>query len=109
MCVWSYSGVRPLLEDEATDPPSVTRDYALELDPEPAPLLSVFGGKITTYRRLAEEAVTLLCRAPAAGSRAVDRRRRCCRAGTCPRAASRCSCAPSSGSYPWLPTRMRLR
>ena len=58
--VWSYSGVRPLLADEASDPMSVTRDYALELDRAPAPLLSVFGGKITTYRRLAEDAVNLL-------------------------------------------------
>ncbi|HEX4388375.1 MAG TPA: glycerol-3-phosphate dehydrogenase [Steroidobacteraceae bacterium] len=58
--VWSYSGVRPLLADEASDPMSVTRDYALELDRAPAPLLSVFGGKITTYRRLAEDAVDLL-------------------------------------------------
>ncbi len=58
--VWSYSGVRPLLKDESNDPMSVTRDYALELDREPAPLLSVFGGKITTYRKLAEDAVTQL-------------------------------------------------
>ena len=58
--VWSYSGVRPLLEDESSDPTRVTRDYALELEQRPAPLLSVFGGKITTYRRLAEDAVNLL-------------------------------------------------
>jgi glycerol-3-phosphate dehydrogenase len=59
-CVWSYSGVRPLLQDESRDPMSVTRDYALELDRLPAPLLSVFGGKITTYRKLSEDAVNLL-------------------------------------------------
>jgi glycerol-3-phosphate dehydrogenase len=60
--VWSYSGVRPLLEDEADDLSAVTRDYELELDAGEgkAPLLSVFGGKITTYRRLAEEALALL-------------------------------------------------
>ena len=58
--VWSYSGVRPLLQDESSDPMSVTRDYALELDREPAPLLSVFGGKITTYRKLSEDAVDML-------------------------------------------------
>jgi glycerol-3-phosphate dehydrogenase len=58
--VWTYSGVRPLLKDESDDPMSVTRDYALELDREPAPLLSVFGGKITTYRKLAEDAINLL-------------------------------------------------
>ncbi|GAB2904097.1 glycerol-3-phosphate dehydrogenase [Paraburkholderia jirisanensis] len=58
--VWTYSGVRPLLEDENADNPSaVTRDYRLELDAPAgeAPLLSVFGGKITTFRKLAEQAV----------------------------------------------------
>ncbi len=55
--VSTYSGVRPLLEDESSDPSSVTRDYSFELDDDGPALLSVFGGKITTYRRLAEEAV----------------------------------------------------
>ncbi|KFI08148.1 glycerol-3-phosphate dehydrogenase [Massilia sp. BSC265] len=54
--VWSYSGVRPLLEDEAASASAATRDYLLGRDTAGAPLLSVFGGKITTYRRLAEEA-----------------------------------------------------
>jgi glycerol-3-phosphate dehydrogenase len=58
--VWSYSGVRPLLDDESGDPSAVTRDYALELDTAQAPLLTVWGGKITTFRRLAEEAADLL-------------------------------------------------
>ena len=60
---WTYSGVRPLLEEEGADNPSaVTRDYSLELDAPAgeAPLLSVFGGKITTFRKLAEEAVDKL-------------------------------------------------
>ncbi|AGK48220.1 FAD dependent oxidoreductase family protein [Burkholderia thailandensis MSMB121] len=59
---WTYSGVRPLLEDENADNPSaVTRDYRLELDGgDGAPLLSVFGGKITTFRKLAEEATDML-------------------------------------------------
>ena len=61
--VHSYAGVRPLLEDESADPAKVTRDYALDLDLQGPPLLSVFGGKITTFRRLAEEAVDGLCRA----------------------------------------------
>ncbi|WP_304360120.1 glycerol-3-phosphate dehydrogenase [Collimonas fungivorans] len=57
--VWSYAGVRPLLEEEVANPSAVTRDYRLELRNEQglAPVLSVFGGKITTYRRLAEEAM----------------------------------------------------
>jgi glycerol-3-phosphate dehydrogenase len=58
--VWSYSGVRPLLDDESGDPSAVTRDYSLELDVSQAPLLSVWGGKITTFRKLAEEAADLL-------------------------------------------------
>jgi len=64
--VWTYSGVRPLLDDEEGNPAAVTRDYRLELDRERgAPLLSVWGGKITTFRKLAEEAAALL--APALG------------------------------------------
>jgi glycerol-3-phosphate dehydrogenase len=59
--VHSYAGVRPLLEDESADAAKVTRDYALELDTQGAPILNVFGGKITTFRRLAEEAVDQLC------------------------------------------------
>ena len=58
--VWSYSGVRPLLDDESGDPSEVTRDYSLELDVSAAPLLTVWGGKITTFRKLAEEAADLL-------------------------------------------------
>ena len=59
--VWSYSGVRPLYDDGASEAQAATRDYVLELDDaEAAPLLSVFGGKITTYRRLAEHALERL-------------------------------------------------
>lgn len=54
--IWSYSGVRPLFDDGADDPSAVTRDYVLKLNDSAAPLLSVYGGKITTFRRLAEEA-----------------------------------------------------
>jgi glycerol-3-phosphate dehydrogenase len=60
--VWTYSGVRPLLDDESGDPSAVTRDYSLELDTAQAPLLTVWGGKITTFRRLAEDAADLLMR-----------------------------------------------
>jgi glycerol-3-phosphate dehydrogenase len=60
---WTYSGVRPLLEDANAPAAAVTRDYHLELDTEGAPLLSVLGGKITTYRKLAEEAAGQLCAA----------------------------------------------
>ena len=57
--VWSFAGLRALVDDSAEEPGSVTRDYRIELDvgPDEAPLLSVLGGKITTYRRLAEQAM----------------------------------------------------
>jgi glycerol-3-phosphate dehydrogenase len=57
--VWSYSGVRPLYDDHVRDAAAATRDYVLELDAPlaGAPLLSIFGGKITTYRRVAEAAL----------------------------------------------------
>ncbi|GIX08670.1 glycerol-3-phosphate dehydrogenase [Elioraea sp.] len=60
--VWSYAGVRPLYDDGATKAQEATRDYVLALDAPAgaAPLLSVFGGKITTYRRLAEAALARL-------------------------------------------------
>ena len=54
--VWSYVGVRPLLDDSSGDPAAVTRDYLLESNVEAAPLLTVWGGKITTFRKLSEEA-----------------------------------------------------
>jgi glycerol-3-phosphate dehydrogenase len=54
--VWTYSGVRPLLDDDSGDPSAVTRDYLLESNTTAAPLLSVWGGKITTFRKLAEDA-----------------------------------------------------
>ncbi len=56
--LWSFAGVRPLVEDASKDASRVTRDYAFELDERDGlPLLSVFGGKLTTYRRLAERAI----------------------------------------------------
>jgi glycerol-3-phosphate dehydrogenase len=59
--IWNYSGVRPLYDDGARNAQSATRDYVLELDKQHgAPLLSVFGGKITTYRRLAMHALDKL-------------------------------------------------
>ena len=60
--VWTFAGVRPLYDDGASDAKSATRDYVFELDEKadgPA-LLSIFGGKITTYRRLAEHAMERL-------------------------------------------------
>ncbi|MGB1209688.1 MAG: FAD-dependent oxidoreductase, partial [Paracoccaceae bacterium] len=58
--VWTYSGVRPLYDDGASSATAATRDYVLDLDRNGAPLLSVFGGKITTYRKLAQQALAKL-------------------------------------------------
>ncbi len=60
--VWSYTGVRPLSDDEADNPSALSRDYELELDDagNGLPLISVLGGKITTYRRLAEAVMSRL-------------------------------------------------
>ncbi|MGI4807388.1 MAG: glycerol-3-phosphate dehydrogenase, partial [Janthinobacterium lividum] len=60
--VWTYSGVRPLYDDGASKAQAATRDYTLELDAPAgqAAQLSIFGGKITTYRRLAEAALAKL-------------------------------------------------
>jgi glycerol-3-phosphate dehydrogenase len=71
--VWTYSGVRPLYDESGdTAAQAATRDYVLKLDAAKGspPLLSVFGGKITTYRRLAEQALAQLGpHLPAAGKR----------------------------------------
>jgi glycerol-3-phosphate dehydrogenase len=58
----AFSGVRPLYDDRAANPSAVTRDYVFDLDAPDgsAPLLSIFGGKITTYRKLAEHALDRL-------------------------------------------------
>ncbi|MGY0144736.1 glycerol-3-phosphate dehydrogenase [Edwardsiella tarda] len=60
--VWHYSGVRPLCDDESDSPQAITRDYTLDIHDQEgqAPLLSVFGGKLTTYRKLAEHALEKL-------------------------------------------------
>jgi glycerol-3-phosphate dehydrogenase len=60
--VWTYSGVRPLIDDGSGKPEAATRGYSFELDGKDSepPLLSVFGGKITTYRELAGAAIRLL-------------------------------------------------
>jgi glycerol-3-phosphate dehydrogenase len=57
--MWTFCGVRPLLDDGADSPSKLTRDYVLKVEgrTDQAPLLSVFGGKITTYRKLAERAL----------------------------------------------------
>jgi glycerol-3-phosphate dehydrogenase len=106
--VASYAGVRPLLDDESTDPSSVTRDYSLELDSPGAPLLSVFGGKITTFRRLAEEAVDRL--APVLGLRAAPWTHAApLPGGDMPGADFERFEASLQVAFPWLPAQLRHR
>lgn len=106
--IWSYSGVRPLLDDESTSPSSVTRDYALELDRGPAPMLSVFGGKITTYRKLAQSAVDLLARE--LGSRAGPwTKGAILPGGDLPGGSFAVFLRLLARRYPWLPAPLRQR
>jgi glycerol-3-phosphate dehydrogenase len=105
---WSFAGVRPLIEDESSDPAAVTRDYALEMDGETAPLLSVFGGKITTYRRLAAEAVDKLaarlgCRGGPWTHRAV------LPGGDLPEGSFAAFLRVVEHRYAWLPAALRVR
>ncbi|MCH2546424.1 MAG: glycerol-3-phosphate dehydrogenase [Alphaproteobacteria bacterium] len=70
--VWNYSGVRALYDDNSDNLSTITRDYVLELNAQDkAPLLSIFGGKITTYRRLAEQAMEKLQPFLEAGTRST--------------------------------------
>ncbi|WFE75195.1 glycerol-3-phosphate dehydrogenase [Roseinatronobacter sp. S2] len=67
--IWSYSGVRPLYDDGASSATAATRDYTLKIDQSAgAPVLNVFGGKITTYRRLAESALEKIARVMPVGA-----------------------------------------
>ncbi len=106
--VWSYAGVRPLHDDHAKSAAAVTRDYVLELDAEGPPILSVLGGKITTYRRLAEHALESLARfsssrdgawtatAPLPG-------------GQLPEGGTAAVAQALSARHPWLPTDVAAR
>ncbi len=71
--VWDYAGVRPLYDDKNSNASAVTRDYVFDLDTgdgDAPAILSIYGGKITTYRRLAEHALQKLC--PVLGNDASD-------------------------------------
>ena len=71
--VSTWSGVRPLYDDGASEAQVVSRDYVLELDQNGPTLLNVFGGKITTARHLAEEALSKLGHAEGRAVRQVSR------------------------------------
>ncbi len=103
--VWSYAGIRPLFDDQAENASAVTRDYVLHLDPVPAPMLSVYGGKLTTYRRLAEQAVDML-----AGPLGIGKPGWTARAplpgGDIPGADIGAFTAQCAARYSWLPERL---
>jgi len=115
--VWNYSGVRPLLDDHTGNASNVTRDYSLEFDERPAPLLSVFGGKITTYRRLSESAVDKLER-PLGRRRAPWTKGAFLPGGDFTKIGLRAGAQPAGFAaflrtierrYPWLPASLRTR
>ncbi|HSK41031.1 MAG TPA: glycerol-3-phosphate dehydrogenase, partial [Arenibaculum sp.] len=108
--VWTYSGVRPLYDDDAGSASAVTRDYVLELtapDGQP-PLLSVYGGKITTFRRLAEEAVNRI-QEPLGHAGRPWTGRACLPGGDIEGADFDGLLAGLAGRYPWLPAGLLRR
>jgi glycerol-3-phosphate dehydrogenase len=113
MVVWSYSGVRPLFDDGSATPQEATRDYVLKLDapPEAPPLLSIYGGKITTFRRLAEAAVTMLAphMPPMQGRKPGWTGSMPLPGGDFPMEAFESQLAAVVADYPFLPERMLRR
>jgi len=106
--VWTFAGLRPLLAKSTDDPKSVTRDYVLELDRKGPPLLSVYGGKITTYRKLAEDVVDVL--APALGnSQGHWTASAPLPGGDMPGADFEKFVAAAARRYPWLPATLLRR
>jgi len=113
--VWSYSGVRPLYDDLRENLSAVTRDYVFDLDPGTegtpgagAPLISVFGGKITTYRKLAEHALDKLL--PFLGAaRPAWTERAALPGGDMPGADFDAFLAELEAARPWLPEGLARR
>ncbi len=104
--VWSYSGVRPLYDDKSANNSTVTRDYVFELDDKDGlpPILSIFGGKITTYRKLAEHALEKLPVASGAWTEGAD-----LPGGDIPADGFDAFAAQMCGQYPWCPDPVMLR
>jgi len=107
---WSYAGVRPLLDDESPDASRVTRDYRLELTDgaRHPPLLTIYGGKITTYRRLAEAALEML-RPHVGGARHGWTDRATLPGGDLPRADFEAFLQDVRRRWPFLGERLSLR
>ena len=99
----SFSGVRPLYDDGAGNPSAVTRDYVFDLDERGgAPLLNIFGGKITTFRKLAEHAIQRL--APRFPGMTGDwTAKGVLPGGDLPQGDAAAFMADLAATYPWLP------
>jgi glycerol-3-phosphate dehydrogenase len=105
---WTFAALRPLLAKSTDDPKSVTRDYVLELEQREPPLLSVYGGKITTYRKLAEDVVDRL--SPLLGASAAHwTATAALPGGDMPQSDFEAFHAGLERRYPWLPSALRLR
>jgi glycerol-3-phosphate dehydrogenase len=120
--VWSYSGVRPLYDDMRENVSTVTRDYVFDVDLGPggdagadaanaAPLLSIFGGKITTYRKLAEHALDKLLSQlePERPARPAWTQRATLPGGDLPGADFDTFLAELQAKRPWLPAELARR
>ncbi len=106
--VWTYAGVRPLVDDESSNPSAVTRDYIFELDRSQAPILSVFGGKLTTFRKLAEEALAIV--APLLGNASATWTSNApLPGGDIPDGDVEGFCADFRRRHPWLPEALGRR
>ena len=108
--VWTYAGVRPLYDDDSESASAVTRDYVFDLEGKEGepPLLSVFGGKITTYRKLAEHALSRLL--PLLGREAAPwTERAVLPGGDIPGLDLEAFRAELAARWPWLPAPLLRR
>ncbi len=97
---WTYAGIRPLFDDASKSASRVTRDYRIELthSADHPPLLSIFGGKLTTYRRLVRDGARKAAGARSASARACGRIARPFQAEICPPATSDASSSTCAGA-----------
>src|SRR5690606_29368069 len=105
---WTFAALRPLLADPKDRATSVTRDYVLDVDTQGAPLVSIYGGKLTTYRKLAEDVMDRL--APHLGCAAAHWTAGApLPGGEMPDADFAGFLASLETRYPWLPPALRRR
>jgi len=106
--VWTFAALRPLLADPKDRATSITRDYVLDVDTDGAPLLSIYGGKLTTYRKLAEDVLDVI--APRLGCTAAHWTASApLPGGDMPDADFAGFLASLETRYPWLPPALQRR